>query len=1180
MNLHQREKNMVYIKKITTKGFKSYGNRIVSVTLSRNFTSIVGPNGSGKSNIIDAVSFVLGRLSTKSMRAEVLSDLIFTGSKKMNPAKYADVSLYLDNSDDELPFDRKEVIISRSVDASGKSVYRINRKRETRTYVLDILSQVGIFPEGHNIIMQGDITRFIKMSSWERRGVIEEISGIAEYNERRERGDRELGKAEDNIARVELVLNEVEKQMNRLENEKNDALRYQFLKDEIYNHKGWLYKGELEDAEAELEKTLENIEKNKVDINDTSEKITDTVQKIAQKEESFDLLDSEIEKLGEEKHVSITREIERLRGELKTMEQGLTFLEERKHQIETRKNKEEQSLEENKNEIAKEKERISILEKERKDLDARISKLKQEYQKELSVLSETGLENLEKISQELDEKKDEFFSLDAHTDILENDIKTLRTTQAEVEKAVRLLKVKEEATSKEGARVKDLLSETESRIIVIDEKYASLEKERKGLKRELSQIDTDFLQKRSESIRLHSKLQAFREDQRASPYKAVNTILEEKNRIKGIFGTISQLGEAEARYQTALEVAAGSRLHDIVVDTTETAKKCIEFLKKCKAGRATFLPLDRIQKRSLPPISKEGVIDYAINLVDFDPEFKAAFDYVFTDTLVVKDLDVDVRGARLVTLEGDVYERGGAVTGGHYFKRKYSSAFLISEDERNFRKVQEELQSLKKKREDMSDRLSVVEPELQKLYDEKIKLEERLPSLKREYERVTREESTIHTDMEEKENRLTVISEALHNKNEELNMSISKKDDLRNVVEQLEREKEELSRPLKKDELAKIEGDLEAARTRMNEVDQEITETKSRLHYLKDDVSRSENIIRELFPQIEEIEKDIEQKTREKHTFETALQERIEEEEGFDERIRNLRTNRNTIREDISRLRQEKEALQKRVYQCESTLKLLENQKAQLEEEVKELQELSGQYPVEGIYEDLKELKFRIKQMEKEKESLEPINMRAVEEFEEVQLRFITLKTRIDQLYEERQSILDFIAEVESQKKTVFLETYYKVAENFAQIFAELSPGGSGSLILESEEDPFAGGLEVEASPQGKELKRVEAMSGGEKALTALAFVFAVQQYKPAPFYVFDEIDAHLDDENVTRVAQLIKRASEHTQFIVITLRDAMMATADILYGVSMTEGISKIVSVELEKIAEYKEPEEAVIAV
>jgi chromosome segregation protein len=264
----------------------------------------------------------------------------------------------------------------------------------------------------------------------------------------------------------------------------------------------------------------------------------------------------------------------------------------------------------------------------------------------------------------------------------------------------------------------------------------------------------------------------------------------------------------------------------------------------------------------------------------------------------------------------------------------------------------------------------------------------------------------------------------------------------------------------------------------------------------------------------------------------------------------------------VSKFRQEKEALQKKVFHCESTLKLLENQKTQLEEQVQELHELSMQYPVEGDYEDLKELKFKIKQMEKEKEGLEPINMRAVEEFEEVQLRFMELKTRIDKLYEEKKSILEFIAEVESQKKTVFLETFYMVAENFSEIFAQLSPGGSGSLMLEDEEDPFEGGLDIEASPQGKELKRVEAMSGGEKALTALAFVFAVQQYKPAPFYVFDEIDAHLDDENVARVADMI------------------MAAADLLYGVSMKDSISKIVSVELEKIAEYKEPEEAVIVV
>lgn len=1171
---------MVYIKKITTKGFKSYGNRIVSVTLSKNFTCIVGPNGSGKSNIIDAVSFVLGRLSTKSMRAVVLSDLIFTGSKKMNPAKYAEVSLYLDNSDNALPFDRKEVIISRSVDASGKSVYRVNRKRETRTYVLDILSHVSVFPEGHNIIMQGDITRFIKMSSWERRGVIEEISGIAEYNERRERGDRELAKAEDNIARVELVLKEVEKQMDRLDAEKSDALRYQFLKDEIYTCKGWLYKGELKNAQKTLQKTCDSIQSNKTEIGECSQKISDIVLKIEQKDENFDLINSEIEKLGEEKHVSITREIERLRGEVKTIEQGIAFLEERKNQVMTQKQKEEKILDENRKQIQKESERITILENRKKELTADISRLKEEYQKQVSVLSETGLENLERVTKELDEKKDAFFSLEAKIDILESGINGLREAKKELEAEIQSLQSQKKEVTEEIETVCRSLKETEKRITSAAEAFASREGERKELKRELSQVDTDLLQKRSESIRLHSKLQAFKEDQRASPYKAVNTILEAKDKIGGIFGTISQLGQTEAQYQTALEVAAGSRIHNVVVDTTETAKRCIHYLKQVKAGRATFLPLDRMKGRSFPDVSREGVIDYAINLVQFDPRFRAAFEDVFSDTLVVKNLDVDLRGKRLVTLEGDVFERGGAMTGGHYFKRKFSSAFLISEDQKKFKAVQEELKLLKRRREKITERLSVIEPEMQEIYDEKLKLEERLPSLKKELERVKRAEAAVRSGLEGREEKVSSVLEGLEKKKDELSNTTREKEELETKIAVLGKEKEEISKPLRQDELERIETELESLRTQVSDTDAEKVQAESRLQFLKEDSERIEAVITEMLPRIEDIENKVESRLKEKKAIDEELNKRLKDEASFDEKIRELRDKRSTIREEISRLRQEKENLQKKVYKGESALNLLENQRTQLDTTIDELRDLSAQYPVEGEYEDLKELKFKIKQMEREKERLEPINMRAVEEFEEVQLRFIELKTRVDKLYQERQSILDFIAEVESQKKTVFFETFFNVAENFARIFAELSPGGSGSLILENEEEPFEGGLEIEASPQGKELKRVEAMSGGEKALTALAFVFAVQQYKPAPFYVFDEIDAHLDDENAARVADLIKKASENTQFIVITLRDVVMAAADLLYGVSMKEQVSKIVSVELEKIAEYKEPQEEVLVV
>jgi chromosome segregation protein len=1172
MNLHQREKNMVYIKKITTKGFKSYGNRTVSVTLSKDFTCIVGPNGSGKSNIIDAVSFVLGRLSTKSMRAVILSDLIFSGSKKMNPARYAEVSLYLDNSNDEFPFERKEVIISRSVDTTGKSVYRINRKRETRTYVLDVLSQVGIFPEGHNIIMQGDITRFIKMSSWERRGVIEEISGIAEYHERRERGDRELEKAEENIARVELVLNEVEKQMTRLEAEKSDALRYQFLKDEIYKSKGWLYKGELNEAQQKFKKTEEAITRNRKDAGESSQKISDIVLTISQKEEDFDLINSEIEKLGEEKHLSITREIERLRGELKTIEEGLRFLQEQRTQLLTRKDGYLKTQQENTAQIQEESDRITLLQQKKEELTRRISELKQEYQKHVSVLSETGLENLERITKELDEKKDAFFSLEAQEDILTNTLQNLTDTKTELEGTFSSLTQEKDGITQELNTLKNDYTTAQEKISQTTARYHDLLQQRKVLKTELSDIDSEFLQKRSESIRLHSKLQAFKEDQRASPYKAVNTILEAKHTFQGVYGTISQLGETDAQYQTALEVAAGSRIHNIVVDTTDTAKQCISYLKQIKAGRATFLPLDRMRGRTLPPVREKGVIDYAINLVTFDPTFRPAFEDVFSDTLVVENLDVEVKGKRLVTLEGDVFERGGAITGGHYFKRKYSSAFLISEDQTQFKKVQEELQILKQRRTEIAEELSTVEPELQEMYDDKLKLEEKVPVLERELQRVTREENAVDKEIANIRGRSDAIIRELSKKNEELSTVREQKDILGPEVTSLEQEKEEIARPLRQDELERIEKELESARNHLSEVESEKVQAESTLKYLGEDSERLEKTAQELIPQIEEKEYDIASRKKEKEDLEEELAERVNDEQTFDEKIRKLRDDRARMRDEVAALRQQKDNFQKRVYECESALNLLENQKTQLEASIDELRDLSAQYPVEGDYEDLKELRFKIKQMETEKERLEPINMRAVEEFEDVQLRYIELKTRIDKLYKEKESILEFIAEVESQKKTVFFEAFYNVAENFSRIFAELSPGGSGSLILENDEEPFDGGLEIEASPMGKELKRVEAMSGGEKALTALAFVFAVQQYKPAPFYVFDEIDAHLDDENATRVAELIKKSSKDTQFIVITLRDVMMAAADILYGVSMKDSVSKIVSVELEKIAEYKE--------
>jgi chromosome segregation protein len=917
------------------------------------------------------------------------------------------------------------------------------------------------------------------------------------------------------------------------------------------------------------------MEKNKEEILKNNQEITQIVNEIAQKDENFDLINSEIEKLGEEKHVSITKEIERLKGEIRTIEQGLTFLENQKENKEAEKLEKEQELKENKTGVETASGKIEALHSEKQELQTAIHQLKEEYQEQVSVLSETGLQNLEKISKELDQKKNSFFSLEAQINVLENEIAKSKEDNNELETELQDLYTEDDVLKKEISELEQVLTETEDNITQTNTEYTALKEERETIKQEIDEIETNFLKKRSESIKLHSKLQALKEEQRSSFYKAVNTILKAQDKFPGVYGTISQLGETETKYQTALEVAAGSRIHNVVVDSTETAKACIQYLKDVKAGRATFLPLDRMRRRSYPDIKQEGVIDYAVNLVRFNPEFRPAFEDVFSDTLVVEDMDINLKGKRLVTLEGDIFERGGAITGGHYFKRKYSSAFTISEDKDTFKKVQKELDYLKNRKNELGDRLRIIEPEMQELYDRNLTLKERLPSLKKEMERLKKEKEEFLTDIKEKKSKKGVITQKIQENQNELELCTKNITKLESDIATLEAEKEEISKPLKQDELERIETEIESLREKLGIIDSDIVQTESKQEYLQNDIKNIEKTITKIVPDIAELVEKIAVKEQEKAEFDQSLEGKLEEEEGFDEKIRNLRKQRDEIREDMSKLREKKEVLQRKVYQVESSLQVLENQKEQLQKEIDELRDLSSQYPVEGEYQDLKELKFKIKKMEREKELLEPINMRAVEEFDEVQLRYIELKTRIDKLYEERQSILDFIEEVESQKKSVFFETYYNVAENFSKIFAELSPGGSGSLSLENEEDPFEGGLEIEASPQGKELKRVEAMSGGEKALTALAFVFAVQQYKPAPFYFFDEIDAHLDDENATRVAEMIKRASKDTQFIVITLRDVMMAAADVLYGVSMKEQVSKIVSVELEKIAEYTEPQE-----
>ncbi|MFQ6087293.1 MAG: chromosome segregation protein SMC [Candidatus Methanofastidiosia archaeon] len=1162
---------MVYIKKITMRGFKSYGSRKVSVSFSKGFTCIVGPNGSGKSNVVDAISFVLGRLSTKSMRADVLTDLIFGGYKSKLGAKLAEVSIYFDNKDGTFPSERKEVVISRTVDLSGKSVYRLNRKRETRGYILDMLSQIGIFPEGHNLVMQGDVARFIKMNRWERRGVIEEISGILEYNEKRERGERELKKAEDNIQRVELVLQEVERRLERLEEEKKDALRYQELKREIQRYEGLLVHSELKRALKYQKQISEEIEEKEENKKEFERRIGETQKEMMERKRLFDQLEREISRLEERGRFEVTRKLEELKARRHSLKSEIDLKESQMKGLEERVSLMEREALESKRVIEECKSKLETLKLDEKKIKDEIFGREEEKRRIFEELAKGGEEfqKLKKNSERLQEKQKSFYETQSKLESIKNYLENLEEKKSEVDEKTERLKTELDRKKEERIKTQKKRDNLVLNLEKIRNELSDVEKKRGELEEELTSFEREIQEKNRERIELVSRQKAILEFKRFKDLK--RKAFEEVLKIKGVFGRISELSKVSEKYAKALEIALRGRLENIVVDTDETARRCVFLLKKKRLSRLTFLPLNTLKayvRRDENFLKREGALDFAINLVRFDSKFRVAFEYVLGDTLVVKDLDStkDI-GVRVVTIDGDLVEKSGAITGGFYHKPS-----LPEENEKRISELKIKISDLENLKRECKRELLKLLKNQKDLENERIRFEVLIPTFDEKSLEMKKEILDIEKELSKLFKQKKRIQNDSDSMKEIYSQNLQKKNNLESEIETLkgESEKLKLSGML---ELEDVEAQLEKLNSNLGEVRVKVARENSKLSYHEQNISRLDETKAELKKEFRSLEREKSEKALKLSLLQRELALEREKEEEFYQSLKGKRELRRRKMIELENLRKRKENFQKNIYILASSVELLRQKYDQLKSQISELEEKAVEILKDEDYDDLSELRFKIQKMKAEKERLEPINMRAVEEYSKVEMRYLSLKSRIDKLLEERDSILRFIEEVESQKKKVFMKTFERVTLNFQEIFSELSPGGSARLIIENPEDPFEGGLDVEASPAGKEIKKVDAMSGGEKALTALAFLFAIHRFKPAPFYVFDEIDAHLDDPNCKRVARMIERASEDTQFIVITLRDIMMASAELLYGVTMKDGISKILSVRLEEISEYTEP-------
>ncbi|AEH23829.1 chromosome segregation protein SMC [Pyrococcus yayanosii] len=1175
---------MPYIEKLELKGFKSYGNRKVVIPFSKGFTAIVGANGSGKSNIGDAILFVLGGLSAKAMRATRISDLIFAGSKGEPPAKYAEVAIYFNNEDRGFPIDEDEVVIKRRVYPDGRSAYWLNGRRATRSEILDLLSAAMISPEGYNLVLQGDITKFIKMSPLERRQLIDEISGIAEYDAKKEKALEELKQAEENLARVDLLIKEVKKQLDKLEKERNDALRYLDLKERLERARVALLLGEIK----RLESMIDEGERKRAEIEEEARKIEVRLEELAraivEKEKELRKLEEELEREGGEGVIEVTRRIGDVRSKMELAKRNVELAKREIEDSQMRLIRAKDELRKTLEEIEKTKgaivrwgkrkekliEEIRAREEERNALVVRLGEIDRTFA--------VAREEFDTVVKELEEARKSLYEGEARIKRAEEEKERLKAEILTGEARLPGLRERAENLRRLVEEKRAEISELERRLSSITSKRIRAEGELEKAVKELEKVKEELEKAEKELIRAEAQSEV-RGNRAVEALKSAG--------IPGIHGALAELIKVkDERHAVAIEVALGNRADHVVVDDEKVAEEAIKFLKANRLGRLTFLPLNKIRPRSVE--AEVGV--RAADLVEYDPRFEPAVKFALGDTVVVENMEEArpyIGKVRMVTLEGELFEKSGAITGGYYRPRGLRV---------DTKELKAKVDALKARREALEGRVNALRVELRALESQSFELRIKLSDLEKELElarkdleKVLAEERAVREEIEVAKRRINELDTLIERERGELAK-------LRGRIERLERKRDKLKKALEnpeareltekiravekeiaalREELSRVEGKLEGLESKLDEellprkaaLEEEIEGLVNRINALKENIRENEEALKRLEEELRELEI---------------------EEEKMKGKIKELRARRRTLEEEITALRKEKEELRNRLQTLqieENTIKVKSAQlRIQLEEKRRELKHFDAALirSVKEVSLDLEVLRKEIEDMEAEIKALEPVNMKAIEDFEVVERRYLELKSKREKLEAEKESIIEFINEIEKEKKNVFMRTLEAIAKNFSELFAKLSPGGSARLILENPEDPFSGGLEIEAKPAGKDVKRIEAMSGGEKALTALAFIFAIQRFKPAPFYLFDEIDAHLDDANVKRVADLIKESSRESQFIVITLRDVMMANADKIIGVSMRDGVSRVVSLSLEKamkiLEEAKKRNEATI--
>ena len=1180
----------MFLKRLDVVGFKSFADRI-SVEFVPGVTSVVGPNGSGKSNINDAIRWVLGEQSAKSLRGAKMEDIIFAGSDTRKAVNLAEVTLTLDNTNQYLPIDYNEVSVTRRVYRSGDSEYLLNNQTCRLKDIIELFMDSGLGKESFSIIGQGRIEEILSSKSEERRKIFEEAAGVLKYKTRKTKAETRLKETEDNLHRVEDILYELEDQVEPLRMQASIAKDYLQKREDLEKIEAALTVHEIEEYHHAWKQKTAELDSLKLKETELAQSIHEKKEELSTARIQLDQSESDLEAY-QQRLLDTSEELEKLEGKKEVLKERkknahqnrgnlkerITFLQEKKRYYEQ--------------EITHHRKRFDQQKKE-------LGELKNRLKKETELLSDIEQD----IEQELDRMKSDYFELLNEQASIRNENRYLQDQLALLKQRKERLdgdnyKYIEERSSVDDKKkdLSDRLSESKKLLEAHVSKFYKNKHDVEEKKKALGEKESKLYQAYQYIQQYKSKKEMLEEmqDDYAGFFQGVKEVLKAREDLEGIEGAIAELITVPKEVETALETALGGAMQNVVVRDEAAGRQAITFLKKNRSGRATFLPLSVVKSRKLSAYDvgrvrqHEAFVGVASELIQYDPKYEAVIENLLGSVLVAKEL----KGAnelakimqyrtRIVTLEGDVVNPGGSMSGG---SSKQKSSSLLSR--------QRDLEILEKKLTDMQEKTTVVEQEIKRDKTKLSELEINLDSMRERGENLRLQEQSLHGD-------LKAIEGEERNTNERLQLYDREKRAIEEEEETHEKRNTYLTERLETitKQAESLEGKIEnltakkqTQQTSRETIQSEITELKVKVAEHQQSFQNQKETLERLTSEQSETNEQLKDTTEEYTLLSEAMSSNSNGEEKLDDNIVTFRSDKEQLLKTLQNEREVKLAVQKEIEGISGKLDLLVAEEKQLSGLMQAVEVRINRLDVElenrlailseeyGLtYEAAKEkhvltlepeeAKRKLKLIKLEIDELGTVNLGAIDEYERVNERYTFLSEQQTDLLQAKATLYHVIDEMDQEMKKRFEETYKKIRTQFQTVFKELFGGGKADLVLTDPENLLTTGVDILAQPPGKKLQHLALLSGGERAFTAIALLFAILKVRPVPFCVLDEVEAALDDANVGRFAKYLKQFSENTQFIVITHRKGTMEESDVLYGVTMQEsGVSRLVSVRLEE--------------